>query len=435
MIATKRLYIILWCLALLAVVVAVAPAISTLWWVLLGMVCIIALLDILLVYLKPHNISIERKLPGSFPLGVWKQIKLVIHNNSETSKYIEVFDHHPQQVSIKNLPQQAMLQSGQNVTLEYQTKAINRGEINYPLVQILLYSPFGLWKRSLKLEQNENVNVYPNFAAVSKFLLLAMDNRLSQMGILQKQRRGEGLDFHQLREYRKGDPLRQIDWKATSRTHKLISREYQDERDQQIIFLIDCGHRMLAKDEELSHFDHTLNAVLLLSYVALKQGDAVGLATFSGHERWLPPFKGLPFIKRLLNQVFDLQPTHESPDYSSAITSLLKKQKKRALVIVISNVRDEDTDDLVPALNLLRKKHIVLLASMQEEATQSALDSKVVELDDAIRVAAVHDYLQHRKTAFDKIRSNGINCVDVLPSNLSVQLVNSYLEIKASGSL
>ena len=435
MLASKRLYTLFWALLLLAVVVAVFPAFTTLWWGLLGMLLVAALIDALQVFFLPHNIKAERELPGSFPLGVWKRIEIVIHNSGTRKRTLEVFDHHPQEVQVKYLPQTTTLESEQSVSIFYQAKAINRGKINFPLIQIQLQSPLGLWQRSIKTGPSEQINVYPNFAAVSKFLFLAMDNRLSQMGILKKQRRGEGLDFHQLREYRKGDPLRQIDWKATSRTRKLISREYQDERDQQVIFLVDCGHRMLTKDTELSHFDHTLNAILLLSYVALKQGDAVGFATFSGQERWLPPFKGLPFIKRLLNQLFDLQPTKQSPDYSTAITQLLKKQKKRSLVILISNIRDEDTDDLVPALNLLRKKHVILLASMREEAIQSALDDPIKDLDDAIRVAAIHDYLEHRKTAFDKIRASGINCVDVLPSQLSVQLVNSYLEIKASGKL
>ncbi|MGQ0658030.1 MAG: DUF58 domain-containing protein [Chromatiales bacterium] len=121
-----------------------------------------------------------------------------------------------------------------------------------------------------------------------------------------KRRRGEGLEFHQLREYRGGDSLRQIDWKATSRQRKLVSREYQDERDQHVFFLVDCGRRMATKDGELSHFDMSLNAVLLLAYVALRQGDAVGVMTFSGKPRYLPAQKGMPTLTRLLEFLFDL---------------------------------------------------------------------------------------------------------------------------------
>jgi uncharacterized protein (DUF58 family) len=136
--------------------------------------------------------------------------------------------------------------------------------------------------------------VFPNFARIAHYTLLATDNRLSQIGILQRRRRGEGMEFQQLRDYRQDDAPRQIDWKASARVGRLISRDYQDERDQQIVFLLDCSARMRARDGDLSHFDHTLNALLLLAYVALRQGDAVGLATF-GHPgpRVLPPRKSV----------------------------------------------------------------------------------------------------------------------------------------------
>ncbi len=127
--------------------------------------------------------------------------------------------------------------------------------------------------------------------------------------------------------------------------------------------MLDCGHRMMAKDDDLSHFDHTLNALLLLSYVALRQGDAVGLMTFSGEDqRWFSPRKGQHNVQNILNTVYDLQPSTSSPDYSKAATDLLIRHKKRALVIILTNTRDEDSDDLLPAINILKKRHLVLLA-------------------------------------------------------------------------
>ena len=121
------------------------------------------------------------------------------------------------------------------------------------------------------------MRVYPNYSTISKLLAFEVDNKLQLTGVRMSRRRGEGIEFHQLRDYRDGDSLRSIDWKATARMRRLIAREYQDERDQQIVFMLDAGRHMLAKDAELSHFDHTLNAMFLLSYVALRQGDAAGV--------------------------------------------------------------------------------------------------------------------------------------------------------------
>lgn len=288
--------------------------------------------------------------------------------------------------------------------------------------------------------------VYPNFAAISQYALLATQNHLSQLGIRKIRRRGEGMDFNQLREYREGDSLRQIDWKATSRLHKLISREYQDEKDQEILFMLDCGRRMLSHDSELSHFDYTLNAMLLLSYVALHQGDAIGFSTFATKDedltiddahsqRWFPARKGMLTIQSLLNSVYDLHASAITPDYTQAVTQFLLRQKKRALVIVLTNLRDEDSHDLLNALKLLKRKHLVVLASLKEQALDDVMKKQVSNFSDALLLSATSDYQTQRTKMFENLSSHGVNCLDVIPDELAVSLVNRYLDIKSSGQL
>ena len=160
---------------------------------------------------------------------------------------------------------------------------------------------------------------------MKKFAALASGHRLPQLGIHHQRRRGEGSEFHQLRDYRPGDSLRQVDWKATARCRRLISRDYQDEQDQQVVCLLDCGRRMRSLDGRLSHFDHTLTALLLLAYVALRQGDAVGLLTFAGPERWVPPRKTRGTLDRLMAAVHDLEPGLEPTDYLAAAQAALSR--------------------------------------------------------------------------------------------------------------
>ncbi|HDP90013.1 MAG TPA: DUF58 domain-containing protein [Thioalkalivibrio sp.] len=431
---TRRLFIALWLLAALGLAAALWPALATAWVYALVALAVLALLDGLAAWrMRPP--AVERELASSLPLGVRRPVTLRVHNPGRRRLAFEVFDHYPEGVEARGLPQAATLEPDHFVELGYRIRPVERGEILFPRVQFRLVSALGLWRRSRQVPLESRAQVYPNFAAVSKYILLAMDNRLSQMGILKRRRRGEGQDFHQLREYRRGDSPRQIDWKATSRMRKLIAREYQDERDQEVVFLVDCGHRMFTRDDALSHFDHTLNALLLLSYVALRQGDAVGLGTFSGEQRWLRPAKGQGQLNHILNTVYDLQPTTQAPDYAQAATQFLARQKKRSLVVVITNLRDEDSDDLLPALHLLKKRHLVLLASMQERALDDALHGEVEDFDDAIRVASTHRYLASRRRAFEDVQASGILSLDVPPDRLSVSLVNSYLDIKRSGSL
>jgi uncharacterized protein (DUF58 family) len=243
------------------------------------------------------------------------------------------------------------------------------------------------------------------------------------------------MEFHQLREYREGDSLRQIDWKATARMRRPISRDYQDERDQQIVFLLDCGRRMRARDGDLSHFDHTLTAILLTAYVALREGDAAGLLTFAGEERWLPPRKTGAGLDAFLQTLYDLQPATGATDYLAAARAFMTRVRKRSLVVLVTNLRDEEDETLLPALQLLRARHLVLLANLRERALEQALEEPVRDFDDALLHGAVHEYLDQRQRSFERIHAQGILSLDVLPMQLPVTLVNRYLALKRGGAL
>lgn len=417
-----------------AILVSFKPELLYWWYSSVGLSLLLGLIDLIWAWTEAMP-RVQRFVPPTVPLGVKRLISLQLHNSSSRILRLWLFDHYPLGTQVQGFPLALSLKQGESAQVHYELTAIERGKLIFPCVQVRSLSPLTLWWHDNKLPVHSEIKVYPNFAAVAQYALMATDNHLSHLGIMKKRRRGEGQDFHQLREYRQGDSLRQIDWKASARLSKPISREYQDERDQEVIFLLDCGHRMLAKDDTLSHFDHTLNAMLLLTYVALKQGDAVGLGSFAGVNRWLPAHKGQHNVQHMLNALYDLQPTTLAPDYSQAATELLVRQKKRALVILLTNLRDEDVEDLLPALHLLRKRHLVLLASMREQAIDQALQAPVDNIEDAIQHAAIEHYLASREHTLQRIRAAGIRCLDVPPTELSVSLINHYLDIKRSALL
>ena len=433
-IPARRLFYLVGLNAGLGLVASVYPEALPFWYGVAGFSVLLSLIDAISVVREPA-IEAQRFVPHSLPLGIKRVIRLHLVNHSKRRLDLQLFDHYPLEVTATGFPLAVSLNPQQFVDAYYEITAIERGKLSFPTLQMRVLSPQKLWWHDRKLALLSEVKVYPNFAAVAQYALLAVDNHLSHLGIMKKRRRGEGQDFHQLREYREGDSLRQIDWKASARMRKPISREYQDERDQEIIFMLDCGHRMLAKDDALSHFDHTLNAILLVTYVALKQGDAVGLGTFAGTSRWLPAHKGMHNVQHMLNTLYDIQPTTQASDYAQAATELLVRQKKRSLVILLTNLRDEDLDDLLPAVHLLRKRHLVLLASMREQAIENALENPLDTTEDVLKRAALEHYIKQRELSLERIRAAGIRCLDVSPPHLSVQLINQYLDIKRSGLL
>ncbi|MNT10234.1 hypothetical protein D3C72_1450540 [compost metagenome] len=293
----------------------------------------------------------------------------------------------------------------------------------------------GLWTDKRLLDAPDHTRVYPDFARLYGGQLLAVDNWLSQLGVRQKQRRGLGLEFHQLREFREGDSLRQIDWKATARQRTPIAREYQDERDQQIVFMLDCGRHMRSQDGELAHFDHALNACLLLSYVALRQGDAVGLSTFASERpHYLAPVKGVAQLNVLLNSVYDLDSTQRPADYQAAANQLLTRQKRRALVMLVTNLRDEDDEQLLVAVKRLSQQHQVVVASLREDLLDSLRHRPVQTLSEALDYCGTVDYLNARAELHERLRAHGVWVLEARPAELGAELVTQYLAWKKAGS-
>jgi uncharacterized protein (DUF58 family) len=428
---------LLWTILVLAVIaigVAIYPEFQLPWLGLGAAFVMLALLDAF-AGLRLSAPALTRAVPGSLALGVRSEVRLRLANAAGMRVRLELSDHHPPSFEAEGLPRRVELERAGWSEVAYQVRPVARGETEFGAAEVRLFSPLGLWHISRRTGAASSVRVYPNFRALAKYTLLATDNRLSQIGVLQVRRRGEGMEFHQLREYRQGDAQRAIDWKATARTGRLISREYEEEKDQRVMLVIDCGRRMASKDDELSHFDHALNAALLLAHVALRQGDAVGMMTMAGLNRYSEPRKSVAAVNAILNQVYDIEPTLEVPDYNLAARELMARLRRRSLVILLTNLRDEDDETLLPALKLLRTRHLVVLASLREAIISRALSARVDTFERAVTHAAAADYLAARERTFRRIGASGAVCLDIEPERLAISLVNRYLELKREGRL
>ena len=199
--------------------------------------------------------------------------------------------------------------------------------------------------------------------------------------------------------------------------------------------MVDTGRRMMAQEGELAHFDHVLNAALVVSYLALRQGDAVGLFAAGGQSRWSAPKRGMATIDTLLRASYDLQPRPVATDYLAAATELSLRQRRRSLVMLVTNVRDEDIEDLLAAVRLLQKRHLVCVASLRERALDEALEAEVHDLPGALHAGAVARYLEQRAAAHEALRSHKVMVLDVASEELPAALVERYLAVKRQGLL
>ena len=381
-----------------------------------------------------------RGLPAAFAIAAKRPVHLTIDVEGTGEWVCELYDHADPSLLTEGLPVQLTMSGATRTETSYSVVPTRRGEVTFAPADIRIRSRWGLCELLERIGPTEMRRVYPDFAQVARYAWLAGDRRLQEIGIKTYQLRGQGTDFKQLSEYRAGHPVRHIDWRATLRLGKPIVREYQDERDQYVMLLVDCGRRLRADDRTgmlgTTHFDQVLNAVMLLSYVALKQGDAVGAMTFGnppGHGRSFAPRKGARALNALMGQLYDVQPTPTHSDYVAAAQDLLRRQHKRALVVVLTNFRDEDSTELAHALRLLRSRHLVLLASLRERIVGELLAQPLVSGQAAIDIASTHLYEQSRRAAFNRLAARDGLMVDAEPERLGIELVNRYHAVKRAG--
>ncbi|HEY7172582.1 MAG TPA: DUF58 domain-containing protein [Vicinamibacterales bacterium] len=381
-----------------------------------------------------------RRLPSAFAIGVKRPVQVTIANDGPLAWQCRFHDFADPSLVTEGLPASLTIPSRSAFETAYTVVPSRRGDVTFAPADVRVRSRLGLWEMLARIGSQEIRRVYPDFAQVQRYAWLAGDRRLQEIGVKTFQQRGEGTDFKELSEYRVGDAVRHIDWRATLRLGKPIVRQFQDERDQCVMLLVDCGRRMRADERQpgigAAHFDQVLNAVMLLGYVALKQGDAVGAMTFGtppGAERAFAPRRGVEALNALMGEVFSVQPTPTHSDYVTAAHTLLGRHRKRALVVLITNFRDEDSPELKQAINLLRSRHLVLVASLRERIVGELIAQPLVDGDAAVDVASAHMYEQGRRDAFNRLALNGLVMVDAEPDRLGVELVNRYRAMKRQG--
>ncbi|UXH79643.1 DUF58 domain-containing protein [Roseateles amylovorans] len=389
------------------------------------------------------GVQVERRLPAAFAIGASTELKLDLVNPGLLAWRLQVFDEVDPVFDIDGMPRALRLQGQTRSRVVFRVTARQRGVATMGRTQLLWRSRAGIFEVRDTVGEARALRIYPNFAALARYAWLSGDRRLAQIGIKNFIQRGQGTDFRQLAEYQRGAPLRDLDVKASLRYRKPIVREYQDERDQCVMFLLDCGRRMRADEQtrhtgETSHFDDALDALMLLAYVALTEGDEVGAMTFGGEEsdrRDFAPRKGMGTLNALMNKMHDLQPGGHHSDYLAAAETLSHRLRRRSLVIVLTNFRDEDSPELQPALRLLRRRHLVLLASLRETALGRMAALPIAGTEDAVAVASAHLLSQARQDAFARVVDHDKLSIDVEPRALAATLVNRYHQVKRAGLL
>ncbi len=424
------------------VVLAIAPVVlailtlldpSMLWTMLLtdAVIIVLAAIDAALAY-RPL-VRITRSTREVFSIGQPNPVRLEIRSLANRSLNLVIRDDLFDAAESEELPLTLTLGPRGRATKQYHVVPTRRGAHDLGDHFVRYLSPLRLWIRQLRLPDVQKVKVYPDIRAVRTYELLAVTNREQSLFRASPRKGGES-EFERLREYCREDEYRAIDWKATARRRTLIAREYQMESNQSIVFALDAGRLMTAETAGLSLFDHALNATLMLSHVAARNGDCVGLFSFTDEVKsYAPLAAGQRATQRIIRAGYDLHPDLVETNYKVALDQLSTRIRKRAMIVMFTQVVDEvAADELLRLTRGLSRRHLPLLVLFRDPDVEALLDPTPTTSSVATYTrAAAAEVVEWRERLNYELKKQGAHILDVVPKDLTPSLINRYLEIKA----
>lgn len=438
---------------------------------------------------RPGDFEVWREVEAKMNLGALNQVTLHSRNATRHAVQLQVRDEPPQSWPVQTgaapsyrdgerLPPVPLvhidLAGGAQGQGHYQVTPTRRGDFVLGPLTARFGSLLGFWHRqfstsgALGAEAEQHVRVYPDTSEVRRYELGLRENRVQNAGLHILRLRGRGTEFESLREYTTGDEYKSINWKASARSGKLISTNYEIERDQSVIICLDCGRMMtslavnrqvevaaraareahskgseaaealaLADPTPLSKLDCAINATVLLAHVAASMGDAVGLLLFSDAVvSFLPPRKGKLQTGQIIETLYNAQPSLVEPDYQAAYEYLMGRKLRRSLVVTFTDIIDpEASQELLNASAALRRHHNALCVTINNRDVMDMAELLPQSGAQMYAKAMAERMLLQRGTALEQLRSRGVGILDVEAAGLTVATVNRYLSLKSRGTL
>jgi uncharacterized protein (DUF58 family) len=312
-----------------------------------------------------------------------------------------------------------------------------RGRFEVTTLVVRVDGPLGLGARQHSRAVPSVLRVYPPFRSRDEAELRINKARIFEVGLRSAQGLGGGTEFDQLREYSVDDEFRRIDWAATARTGKAIVRTYRAERNQTVVSLLDNGRVMAGRVDGVPRVEHAMDAVMMLTAVATRLGDRAGLVAFDRTVRAIvPPGHSRDHLGRVTEAMYELEPQLDESDYRGAFTQTLARFRRRTMLVIFTDLVEQAVgESLLPALPLIARSHLVVVASVQDPEVVRWAENDAEDATEAYRKAAAASALEERRRTAARLRGMGATVVDAAPGHMAPRLADAYLRVKATGRL
>ncbi len=401
--------------------------------VLLGL----SLLDFL-VAPSPTGIEVRRIHPSSVTLGSSASISWQLERRSGRRKVrVSVADELAASLGAEDRRFSAWVPTNSTVTSTYQMNPTRRGRFNLSRVVVRTSGPLGLVLKQRSFDIETVLRVLPPFRSAEQAELSLKKARLLEVGIRAARVQGSGTDFDSLREMGPDDESRRIDWAATARTGKPIVRVFRTERNQTVTVLLDSGRIMAGRIEDVPRIEHAMDGAMMLAELTTGLGDKMGLMAFDQTvHTTIPPTNRRRQRSIIAEELFDLQPALVTSNYQEMVTRVLARQRRRALIVLMTDLEEQAVREyLLPALPLLVRTHLVVVASVADPDIQYWTAQPIVDEETMYLRAAAIEETQRRSRVSADIAALGVRVIDEPPATFAKALGDLYLDVKSVGRL
>lgn len=432
MILTRRFYMVLILIILLMGSGYAFAPLFTIGQGVLFLLLLSVLADGYMLY-RIRGIRAFRQCSARFSNGDENAVNLRVESCYPYPVFAEVIDEVPFIFQQRNISFRVQLQANEGKQICYHLRPTSRGIYGFGQIRVFVTGRIGLLSRRYTCGEEQDIKVYPSYLMLHRYELLAMSDNLTELGITRIRRVGHHTEFEQIKEYVKGDDYRTINWKASARRHELMVNVYQDERSQQIYSVIDKGRVMQQAFRGMTLLDYAINASLVLSYVAMRKEDKAGIVTFNEHfDSFVPASKAPGQMQTLLENLYSQQTTFGETDFSSLCVHFNKHVSKRSFLVLYTNFSSMGSMNRQLAyLQQLNRQHRLLVVFFEDADMKTYIASPAKDTEGYYRHVIAEKFAFEKRLIVSTLKQNGIYSLLTTPENLSIDVINKYLEMKS----
>ena len=399
----------------------------------LGVMAVLFIADYLLLFARKKGFGASRAIAERMSNGDQNEVNLYLESRYPFPTQVEIIDEIPHQFQKRDVLFKTRLEAGGTERIQYHLRPVKRGEYEFGKINGFLSTALGLVERRFQQGEPITVPVYPSYLQMRKYQLMAISNRLSEVGVKKIRRIGHTMEFEQIKEYVRGDDYRTINWKATARKGQLMMNNYTDEKSQQIYCVIDKGRVMKMPFEELSLLDYAINASLVLSNVALLKQDKAGIISFAEKiSAFLPAEKKATQMQSILELLYNQKTRYLESDFEKLYASIRNRISQRSLIVLFTNFESlSGMQRQLPYLRRIAQHHLLLVVFFENTELRQLIDQPASDLETVYTRTIAEKFAYEKKLIVKELQRYGIISILTAPRNVTVNTLNKYLELKA----